>query len=254
MKRTPLVLSTLFTPAILVLTVAHCDYGQYVADHSGLSCTYNRDGAPGVWYVCNLVPSLATPPADLAVYPSTPCGLLFCMEDDDAALQAATAEASKVIGRSDSALNCQRGTDSAYTTKAPEFPTCLDKTGDAPDAGEDCKKVGEVCEQVAEECCAPGVCGGDPSTPDSEYGKCCYDFGTACGFDSQCCGSSGSDGACHGGECECIPSGGACVSDICCSGNCENGKCCISDEEEPCVLDSDCCEGFTCGSLGFCNA
>ncbi len=124
------------------------------------------------------------------------------------------------------------------------------------------------------------------ATPDATLASACFDDGSACGADSDCCSGvctvdgvcvepapgpavcsadgdvCGGDGDCCNGFCDagvcatpvCAADGDVCSTDAdCCGGDfCDYNVCsvCVSDGNA-CDFDSDCCSGFC--DAGFCS-
>jgi hypothetical protein len=93
------------------------------------------------------------------------------------------------------------------------------------------------------------------STVFGRRGPKCHRNGLGCDRASDCC-----SGYCSPkGKCACVPAGGNCSVNTCCSGICRNGTCCDSGETCPdgitcCIphgggcsgAETDCCAGQLC--------
>ena len=143
-----------------------------------------------------------------------------------------------------------------------------------------CKRNGKTCKRN-EQCCSRNCSGGScqaqttttttpttttstttpttststSTTSTSTTPMCIPDSGEGCTDDNDCCNHicnpSGTTGVCSG----CREPGGSCTDDPpdqCCSGLCENGRCCRGDCQT-CTEDSECCSGMCDETTSQCS-
>ena len=126
--------------------------------------------------------------------------------------------------------------------------------GEAAGAPGGCKREGKNCKRDTQ-CCSGLLC-------DSSSGTCaaapptCVSEGETCGIDTDCCSGllceSGKCAACPSGQVLCpqgycgrYPGGSCAAGELCCAGNCENGKCCVGSSVS-CTNSVECCGSLIC--------
>ena len=128
------------------------------------------------------------------------------------------------------------------------------------EAGADqCKRAGKACKKNSQCCsgnCSGGKCVACPSGQVLCSNGSCVSNSCPTGqiFNTTSCKCECASGQvlCPQGYCGRYPGGSCAAGELCCAGNCEDGKCCVGSSVS-CTTSNECCGGLSCinGSCGI---